>query len=65
MLKDENGRDTQLRGLSTHGIKYFPEYINKDTFKFLRDEYKINVIRIAMYSINYNEEQEKLVKQRN
>lgn len=36
--------------MSTHGIAWFPDYINFDTFKFLRDEWNTNCIRLAMYT---------------
>lgn len=49
-LVDQNGQKFQLRGMSTHGIAWFPDYINFDTFKFLRDEWNTNCIRLAMYT---------------
>ncbi|MBP3502449.1 MAG: cellulase family glycosylhydrolase [Clostridia bacterium] len=49
-LVDSRGNNFQLRGVSTHSISAFPEYINKETFKEMRDVWGINVIRIAMYS---------------
>ncbi len=47
---DKNGDIFQLKGVSTHGIAWFPEYINKQTFLTLRDDWKVNTIRIALYS---------------
>ncbi len=49
-LVDKNGTPVQLRGISTHGIQWFPAFANKDVFRYLRDEWNINVIRLAMYS---------------
>ena len=49
-IVDKNGEKFSLRGVSTHGIAWFPQYVNYETFKFMRDEWKINVIRLAMYS---------------
>lgn len=49
-LVDQSGRKFQLHGMSTHGIAWFPEYVNYDTFEFLRDEWGANCIRLAMYS---------------
>ncbi len=49
-LVDKNGDPVQLRGVSTHGIQWFPAFANKDVFRYLRDEWKINVIRLAMYT---------------
>lgn len=53
-LKDKNGKAYQLKGVSTHGIAWFPEYVNKSAFQTLRDEWGVNVIRLAMYSDEYN-----------
>ncbi len=48
-LGDTTGRAVQLRGISTLGFRY-PEYITKESFETLRDEWGINVIRLAMYT---------------
>lgn len=53
-LVDEKGNIVQLRGISTHGINWFPDYINNDCFKQLHEEFGVNVIRLAMYSADYN-----------
>ncbi len=52
-LVDENGRKAQLRGISTHGIAWYPAYINRACFRQLRREWKVNVIRLAMYTAEY------------
>lgn len=49
-LVDSHGQKTQLRGMSTHGLAWFPQYVNYDTFKFLRDDWNTNCIRLAMYT---------------
>ena len=49
-LVDQNGKPYQLRGVSTHGIAWFPQYVNKDSFKTFRDEWGTNLIRLAMYT---------------
>lgn len=53
-LVDENGDTVQLKGLSTHGIAWFPDYINQDCFRQLHEDFGINVIRLAMYTSEYN-----------
>ena len=53
-IKDKNGKAYQLKGVSTHGIAWFPEYVNKEAFQTMRDEWGVNVIRLAMYSDEYN-----------
>lgn len=49
-LLNEDGELVQLRGLSTHGLAWFPQYVNKETFREFRDKGNINVIRLAMYA---------------
>lgn len=49
-LMDSHGNPMQLRGMSTHGIAWFPQYINKETFQYLRDDWNTNCIRLAMYT---------------
>ena len=54
VLKNENGKTVQLRGLSTHGIVWFPQYINNSFFKQMHKEWGANVVRAAMYTEEYN-----------
>lgn len=49
-LCGSNGEPVQLRGISTHGMAWFPDYINAECFAKLHDEWKANVIRLAMYT---------------
>lgn len=49
-LVGASGEKVQLRGMSTHGLAWFPQYVNFDTFKFLRDEWNTNCVRLAMYT---------------
>ncbi len=49
-LKDKNGNIVQLKGLSTHGLSWFPGYVNEEWFSQLRREWKANVVRLAMYT---------------
>lgn len=48
-LVDKNGNGYQLRGMSTHGITWFPDFINESSFRTLRDDWNTNVVRMAMY----------------
>ena len=49
VIKDKNGDTIQLRGMSTHGIGWYPNYVNAGAMKSVRD-YGGNVMRIAMYT---------------
>ncbi len=52
-LSDKNNKPVQLKGISTHGIAWFPQYINKDTFKTFKEDWNMNVIRLSMYTEDY------------
>ncbi|MEY8339218.1 glycoside hydrolase family 5 protein [Lachnospiraceae bacterium 62-35] len=52
-LVDKNGEPFRLYGMSTHGIAWFPQYVNEDTFSTLRDDWKTNCVRLAMYTEEY------------
>lgn len=51
-LMDESGEPVQLRGVSTHGLAWFPQYVNADCFRQLH-EWGVDVIRPAMYTAEY------------
>jgi endoglucanase len=48
-IVNQFGKKVQLRGVSTHGIAWFPQYINKSCFKSFR-KMGANTIRLALYS---------------
>lgn len=52
-LTGADGNIVQLYGMSTHGIAWFPQYINYDSFRTLRDDWNTNCIRLAMYTAEY------------
>ena len=52
-LTNKDGHAVQLKGISTHGLSWFPEYVNKECFRQLREEWNVNVIRLAMYAAEY------------
>ena len=49
-IVDKNGDKYQLKGISTHGLAWFPEYVNKEAFETFRDDWGANLIRLAMYT---------------
>ena len=53
-LVNEKGSPVVLKGVSTHGINWFPQYVRKDTFRTLRDQWGVQCIRLAMYTEEYN-----------
>lgn len=51
-IVDKNGKVFKIKGMSTHGIMWedFSDILTKDSLKVLRDDWKVNTIRIAMYT---------------
>ncbi|BCJ94183.1 hypothetical protein acsn021_17520 [Anaerocolumna cellulosilytica] len=48
-LCGEDGNPIQLRGMSTHGLQWFPKVVNTNAFSALSNDWEANVIRLAMY----------------
>ncbi len=48
-IVNENGKKVQLKGVSTHGIAWFPQYVNQSCFKSFK-KMGANTIRLAFYS---------------
>lgn len=49
-LCDEKGNPIQLKGPSTLGLVWYPDYINREAFRTVRD-WGANAIRLAMYTV--------------
>ena len=52
-LVDKNGDAVQLKGVSTLGIVWFPQFVNKDAFADIKS-WCGNTIRLAMYTEEYD-----------
>ena len=57
-MVDVNGNIVQLRGISTHGISWFPECYSESSVDALVDDWGINVLRIASYAENQVENED-------
>lgn len=53
-LVNAKGKTVQLKGVSTHGLSWFPQYVNQKAFTYMKKNWKINVVRLAMYTAEYN-----------
>lgn len=53
-LVDKKGHEVQLRGVSTHGLSWYPQYVNDKCFAQLHDKWGANVVRLAMYTEEHN-----------
>lgn len=49
-LVDQEGDPYQMHGVSTHGLAWFPEYVSEETFRTFREDWDVDVMRLAMYS---------------
>ena len=49
-LVNQYGEKVLLKGISSHGIQWYSNYVNEDVLKTLKDEWNTNVFRIAMYT---------------
>ena len=52
-LTDEQGTAVQLQGLSTHGLTWYPEFVDEQVFTDAAEVFGSNAIRLAMYSEEY------------
>ena len=52
-LLGENGQPAVLRGVSTHGLTYFPDFVDQDLFSHISKDWGANLVRLAMYSKDY------------
>lgn len=52
-LMGENGRPAVLRGVSTHGLTYYPDFVDRDLFLHISRDWGANLVRLAMYSNDY------------
>jgi endoglucanase len=48
-LCNEAGEAIQLRGMSSHGLQFFPNCVNADSLAALRNDWKADFIRLSMY----------------
>jgi endoglucanase len=49
-LVNQAGQPIQLAGMSSHGLQWYGHLMNAGSIKWLRDDWKANVVRAAMYT---------------
>lgn len=49
-LVDKNGEKYRLYGMSTHGLAWFPQYVNREAFATLLNDWNTNCVRLSMYT---------------
>lgn len=47
---DASGSKFRLKGVSTHGLTWFADFVSKDTYQYFKDSFGINLVRFAMYT---------------
>lgn len=52
-MTGENGQPVVLRGVSTHGLTYFPDFVDRDLFSHVSNDRGANLVRLAMYANDY------------
>ena len=48
-MVNKNNYPVQLRGMSSHGVQWFPEFLNPTAFTALRDNWGADIVRLSMY----------------
>lgn len=56
-LADEKGAAVQLRGVSTHGLTWYSEFLNENLFEQISKDWDCNLIRLAMYASVYESDE--------
>ena len=49
-LVDKNGEKYRLYGMSTHGLAWFPQYVNREAFATLLNDWNTNCVRLSIYT---------------
>jgi endoglucanase len=44
------GEPVQLKGMSSHGMQWYGDLINRESLQYFRDDWNANLVRIAMYT---------------
>lgn len=54
LVSSKTGEKVQLKGVSTHGLAWFPKYVNQTFFNELNSSWNANLVRLALYTAEYN-----------
>lgn len=52
-LVDKDSKPVQLRGVSTHGLTWYPDFINNGLIDTVSKSWNCNLLRLAAYSTEY------------
>ena len=59
-LADASGQIIQLRGVSSHGLTWYADFINENLFTQVSKDWNCNMIRLAMYANIYCSDEKEL-----
>ncbi|MCR4599598.1 MAG: glycoside hydrolase family 5 protein [Acetatifactor sp.] len=59
-LADASGQIIQLRGVSSHGLTWYADFINESLFTQVSKDWNCNMIRLAMYANIYCSDEKEL-----
>lgn len=54
IMVGEDGNVARLKGVSTYGIAWFPDYVNAQAVKYCKEQLGANTFRVSMYTAEYN-----------
>ncbi len=49
----ETGEPIQLKGISSQGLNWYPQFANADALAYMNKEWGVNLFRLAMYTSDY------------
>ena len=52
-LTDASGDAVQLRGVSTHGLTWYPDFVSESLFRQISEDWSCDLVRLAMYASVY------------
>ena len=52
-IVNSQGKPFVIKGVSTHGLAWYPQYVGKAAFKSMKKE-GVNTMRLALYTEEYN-----------
>ncbi|TKG96972.1 glycoside hydrolase family 5 protein [Puteibacter caeruleilacunae] len=62
-LCSEEGEAVQIKGVSSHGLYWFAHCMNRSSMKVLAKDWKVDVVRFALYPKNYKDLPEYYMKE--
>ncbi len=49
-IVNQYGEKVILKGMSSHGLQWYSDYVNEDNIKILKNDWNSNIFRLAMYT---------------